>query len=45
MIFVKIETDPAGEYPPKNKVVRVKPIGVETPKTNGKAEFNDEIPF
>ena len=30
MIFVKIETDPAGEYPPKNKVVRVKPIATRS---------------
>jgi Protein of unknown function (DUF669) len=45
LIFVKIETDPNGEYPPKNRIVRVRPIGVETPKANGKSELNDEIPF
>jgi Protein of unknown function (DUF669) len=45
MIFVKIEVDPNGEYPPKNKVVRIKPIAAAPPKTNGKADFNDQIPF
>jgi hypothetical protein len=44
-ILVKIEADPNGEYPPKNKVVRITPITAEAPKTNGKAEFNDEISF
>jgi len=45
LIFVKIETDPNGEYPPKNKVARVKPITAEAPKTNGKADFDDELPY
>jgi Protein of unknown function (DUF669) len=36
-IFVKIEQDDAGEYPPKNRVGRVKPIG--------NAEFNDSIGY
>jgi hypothetical protein len=42
---VKIETDPNGEYPPKNRVTRVRPIGAEPPKTKGKADFDDEIPY
>jgi hypothetical protein len=45
LITVKIETDPNGEYPPKNRIVRVKPIAAAATKTNGKAELNDEIPF
>jgi len=45
LIVVKIETDPSGQYAPKNKIVRVSPIGVEKPRANGKAELNDEIPF
>jgi hypothetical protein len=35
MIYVKIEEDDAGEYPPKNRVTRVKSIVKEEPKTNG----------
>jgi len=44
-VFVKIETDESGEYPPKNRVTRVKPL-VKAEKTNGKADpdLNDEIP-
>jgi hypothetical protein len=44
MVSVKIEIDPNGEYPPKNRVTRISAI---TPKANGsgKAELNDEIPF
>jgi hypothetical protein len=46
LIFVKIEVDEAGEYPPKNKIGWVKPIAKPTPKASGgKAEFSDEIPF
>ena len=40
-IYVKIEQDDAGEYPPKNRVGLVKPIA----KTNGGKAFNDQIPF
>jgi hypothetical protein len=43
LISVKIETDEAGEYPPKNVVGRVRGIGKQP--TNGKADFNDAIPF
>jgi hypothetical protein len=45
LVSVKIETDPNGEYPPKNRVGRVRKI--EAAKTNGsgKAGFNDSIPF
>jgi hypothetical protein len=43
LIGVKIETDEAGEFPPKNRVTRVKKIG---DRANGGAKpFNDEIPF
>jgi hypothetical protein len=43
LIAVKIETDESGEYPPKNRVTRVKKIG---DRANGGAKpFNDEIPF
>jgi hypothetical protein len=42
-IYVKIEQDDAGEYPPKNQVGRVKPV--EPVKTNGKSPFNESIPF
>jgi hypothetical protein len=45
LIFVKIETDPNGDYPPRNKVVRVRPMAAETSRTNGKVEFDDKIPF
>ena len=45
-IFVKIEQDDAGEFPPKNRVGRVKPIApAKTSGTNGQAEFNDRVPF
>ena len=43
LIVVKIETDPSGQYAPKNRIVRVSPI--EKPKTNGNADFDDEIPY
>ena len=41
-IYVKIEQDDAGEYPPKNRVGRVKPVAPV--KTNGKPPY-DSIPF
>ena len=41
-IYVKIEQDDAGEYPPKNRVGRVKPNAAPA-KTNG--GINDQIPF
>jgi hypothetical protein len=45
LISVKIETDPKGEYPPKNQVTRVKKIEAAKPNGGGKADFNDSIPF
>ena len=42
-IYVKIEQDDAGEYPPKNRIGRVKPVAPV--KTNDKPPFNDSIPF
>jgi hypothetical protein len=47
LISVGIEVDDTGQYPPKNKVTRVKKIS-DAPKANGgpvKNELNDEIPF
>ena len=47
LVSVKIEEDKTGEYPPKNRIGRVKKIG-DAPKTNGdsvKADFNDKIDF
>jgi len=44
-IFVKIEEDGAGEYPPKNRVGRVQPIAKPAKAINGKPPFNDEIPL
>jgi hypothetical protein len=41
-IYVKIEQDEAREYPPKNRVGRVKPIAAPA-KTNG--GINDQISF
>ena len=43
-VRVKIEQDKNGEYPPRNGIGRVKPVAA-TAKTNGRAEFNDAIPF
>src|SRR5262245_35665952 len=48
-IYVKIEEDESGQYEPKNRVGRVKPVlSVGAPslaaKGNG-TELNDEIPF
>jgi hypothetical protein len=44
-IYVKIEQDDAGEYPPKNRVGRVKAIAVPAKTNDGKSAFNDQIPF
>jgi hypothetical protein len=46
LISLKIEEDDSGEYPPKNRVTRVKKIG-DKPKANGatKPDFDDEIGF
>ena len=45
-IYVKIEQDDAGEYPPKNRIGRVKALAVASAKANdGKSAFNDQIPF
>ncbi len=43
-VFVKIEHDETGEYPPKNRIGRVKPIA-QPEKANGGAPFNDAVPF
>jgi hypothetical protein len=47
LISVSIETDEAGDYPPKNRVGRVKKIGEakQVDVKSAKAEFSDEIPF
>ena len=42
-VYVKIEQDDAGQYPPKNRIGRVKPVAPV--KTNGKPPFSDSIPF
>ena len=42
-VYGKIEQDDAGQYPPKNRIGRVKPVAPV--KTNGKPPFNDSIPF
>ena len=44
-IYVKIEQDDAGEYPPQNRVGRVKPIAASAKTNGGKPAFNDQIPF
>jgi hypothetical protein len=47
LVSVKIETDDNGEYPPKNRIGRVKKIG-NTAKANGsdtKPSFNDKVNF
>jgi Protein of unknown function (DUF669) len=44
-IYVKIEQDDAGEYPPKNRVGRIKPIAASAKTNGGKPAFNDQIPF
>jgi hypothetical protein len=44
-IFVKIEQDAAGEFPPKNRIGRVKPIAKPAPKGNGRADFDDKSEF
>ena len=42
-VYVKIEQDKAGEYPPKNRIGRVKRAPAKT--NDGKSAFNDQIPF
>src|SRR6516162_1186289 len=44
-IYVKIEQDDAGEYPPRNGVGRVKPIAALAKTDGGKSDLNDQIPF
>jgi hypothetical protein len=46
LVFVKIEQDEAGEYPPKNRVTRYKKIA-EAKKPNGDdgKPFDDKIDF
>ena len=44
-IYVKIEQDDAGEYPPQNRVGRIKPIAASAKTNDGKSAFNDQIPF
>ena len=44
-IYVRIEEDKAGEYPPKNRVGRVSAIAKPVKAINGKPPFNDEIPL
>jgi len=44
-IYVKIEQDDAGEYPPQNRVGRVKPIAASAKTNGGKPAFNDQIQF
>src|SRR5262249_17965183 len=46
LVSVKIEIDDNGDYPPKNRIGRVKKIG-DAPKANGdaKKDFNDKIDF
>jgi hypothetical protein len=45
LVTVKIEEDPDGQYAPKNRVTRVRPITKEPPKANGKPDFDDKINF
>jgi hypothetical protein len=44
-VYVKIEQDKAGEYPPKNRIGRVKAIAAPAKTNGGKPGFNDQIPF
>jgi hypothetical protein len=43
-IFLKIEQDDAGEYPPKNRVGRVEPIVKSNAAGGNGKPFNDSIP-
>jgi hypothetical protein len=45
LVTVKIEEDPDGQYAPKNRATRVRPITKEPPKANGKPDFDDKINF
>jgi hypothetical protein len=44
-VYVKIEQDKAGEYPPKNRIGRVKAVAAPAKTNDGKSAFNDQIPF
>ena len=44
-VYVKIEQDKAGEYPPKNRIGRVKAIAAPAKTNDGRSAFNDQIPF
>jgi hypothetical protein len=47
LVFVKIEQDAAGEYPPKNVVTRIRPIARPAVRSAGQVverEF-DDVPF
>ena len=44
-VRVKVEQDDAGEYPPQNRVGRVKPIAASAKTNGGKPAFNDQIQF
>jgi hypothetical protein len=44
LVHVGIEEDEAGKYPPKNKVVRVKPISAKG-GNGAEKPFSDSIPF
>jgi hypothetical protein len=44
-VHVKIEQDKAGEYSPKNRIGRVKPIAASAKTNGGKSAFDDQIPF
>jgi hypothetical protein len=51
LIFMRIEEDKNGDYPPKNRVTKVKPIATAKPaaepaaKPADKPPFNDEVPW
>jgi hypothetical protein len=44
-VYVAIEEDKKGDYPPKNKIARVQPIAKPEKADNAESEFNDPIPF
>jgi len=44
-VYVKIEQDKAGEFPPKNRIGRVKAVAASAKTNDGKSAFNDQIPF
>jgi hypothetical protein len=46
LLYVKIEHDDSGDYPPKNRVGRLRPITrPSAPVKNGNADLNDSVPF